>query len=630
MPVPFPNTGELFEERYRVGPLIGSGGFARVYKARQEDLGRDVALKILTPTLDESEGGFYGHKLADRFEQEARLVSRLRDPNTITMYDYGQSSEGLLYMVFEYINGMSLSALIKREGALAPARVAKILKQILGSLEEAHAFDYLHRDIKPGNIMVFEHVGRRDQVKLLDFGIAKVTDQASTLRGDLTADGALIGTPRYMSPEQIRGDEINQQSDLYSLGLVAYEMVMGEKAIASNSSVTIIGKQLDPVPFSIPDMTGCPEGLRGIINRMLAKDRDVRYANAREAIEALNTWEVEGFSGSPRTLGEEPTDAEPSTRHKDISSELDLNTREFGPGRLSTDKVKTVSRDRPDQEREVVAAPVGDSSRSPASPSKSTASSDPLGSRPLSFSEPVGSAEPADMLDREFRRKESSSSSSQPALNKLLAVAIGVLALLLVSFGMYHVVTDSPALEEPGERASGDAHDEAQLAKLDAPVVEEKAQTIDQAERRMVVRTVPSGRDVWINGRPLGRSPVTLNEASVSFPATVRVADEKGEGQVTEVASYRPEVVVEVTDPNSDARTEEAPMKPVERADSEAGEDDDRPRQDVAPRKPEPKQASQTRSQKPQKKAAQPAEDPKESESKEEEPGKLQLPALDY
>ena len=281
----FPKPGDLFEGRYRIRSMIGSGGFARVYSAMQEDLGRVVALKILTPPKD----GDYETKVVDRFNQEARLVSRLQDPHTITMFDFGRSADGLLYMVFEYVNGVSLSHLISTEAPLAPTRVVKILLQTLSSFEEVHAMGVLHCDIKSGNIMVFERVGRADQAKLLDFGIAKLTG-SDQLPQDLTADGALIGTPRYMSPEQIRGEKLTAQSDIYSLGLVAYEMLMGKKAIESNSSVTIIGKQLDPQSFALPVMASVSVGLRTIINRMLAKERDGRYLNASDVMTALSNW----------------------------------------------------------------------------------------------------------------------------------------------------------------------------------------------------------------------------------------------------------------------------------------------------------------------------------------------------
>lgn len=292
----FPDPGQLFEGRYRVGSIIGSGGFARVYRAKQEDLGRDVALKILTPSEIIDGTPAYPEKIVKRFNREAKLVSRLQDPHTITMYDYGQTDRGMLYMVFEFVNGLSVSELVSANGALPWERVVRILDQSLRSLEEAHALGVMHRDIKPSNIMVFEHVGRADQVKILDFGIAKLSKSGSTTSNsttstDLTADGMLVGTPRYMSPEQIRGEEIKAGSDLYSLGLVAYEMLVGAKAIEATSSVTIIGLQLDPKPFTIPDTIDAPAWVRHVIEKMMHKEAAKRYGSAAEVLSDLQNRE---------------------------------------------------------------------------------------------------------------------------------------------------------------------------------------------------------------------------------------------------------------------------------------------------------------------------------------------------
>lgn len=284
----FPVPGEVFEGRYRISALIGSGGFARVYSAVQEDLGRDVAIKILMPATS-SDGNHYSEKIVRRFNQEARLVSRLRDPHTITMFDYGETDNGLLYMVFEYIEGRSLSQIVHEDGAIEPSRVVKVLEATLSSLQEAHAFGVLHRDIKPGNIMMFDYLGRPDQVKLLDFGIAKSLSDKVPGK-DITADGALVGTPRYMSPEQIRGQQLGPASDIYSLGLVAFEMLTGYKAIDSNSSVTIIGRQLDSAPFSLPEEIEVPDGLREIVNRMMAKQMETRFETAEEVLDALRDF----------------------------------------------------------------------------------------------------------------------------------------------------------------------------------------------------------------------------------------------------------------------------------------------------------------------------------------------------
>jgi serine/threonine protein kinase len=284
----FPEPGELFEGKYRIRDLLGSGGFARVYRAEQTDLGREVALKILSPQVSSLASNdsvdSQLESVAIRFEREAKVVSRLRSPYTITVYDYGRTSGGLLYMVLEYIDGVELDE-VRRP--IEPRRVARILEQVLKSLQEAHAHDLLHRDLKPANIMLYEHLGEKDQVKLLDFGIAKMVGEAQKERReeqDLTAADSLIGTPRYMSPEQIRGEGVGPASDIYSLGLVIYELLVGEKAITSSDSIEILGKHLSGESFKLPPNLNVHPELRALIDRMLEKDVDARYATTDEVL----------------------------------------------------------------------------------------------------------------------------------------------------------------------------------------------------------------------------------------------------------------------------------------------------------------------------------------------------------
>src|SRR5690554_2106034 len=157
----FPKAGGVFQNRYRINSVIGRGGFAQIYLAEQMDLGRQVALKVLSPGLRGDDK--HAQEVAERFRREAKLVASLRDPHTIIMYDYGRTEDSLLYMVFEYIDGLTLSGLVRKEGRISAERASKILRQCLSSLQEAHAMGVLHRDIKPANIMVYEHIGRTDQ-----------------------------------------------------------------------------------------------------------------------------------------------------------------------------------------------------------------------------------------------------------------------------------------------------------------------------------------------------------------------------------------------------------------------------------------------------------------------------------
>ena len=297
-----PITGALFEGRYRIGKLIGEGGFSRVYHAVDPE-GRPVALKLLVPDPDGEGSAAYARQLDERFLREARLLEQLRDPHTITMYDFGRSADGVPYMVFEYLEGQSLFAILRDSGALSVDRAVNVLRQTLLGLQAAHCAGILHRDIKPNNIMVMGPLPHgqphaqppQERVKLLDFGIAKAYGDQTLIPGnELTATGTLVGTPRYMSPEQLRdttsGVSLGPASDLYSLGLVAIEMLTGRKLIAMRDRVRLIEAHLSPKPFRIPPGVEVPPGLRAVIHRMVEKDLEARYRSAAEVLRDLADW----------------------------------------------------------------------------------------------------------------------------------------------------------------------------------------------------------------------------------------------------------------------------------------------------------------------------------------------------
>jgi serine/threonine protein kinase len=304
----FPDVGETFEGKYRIEGLLGRGGYAKVYRATQLELERDVAIKVLSPNVQnieasESNSGSV-EALALRFEREAKLVSQLRSPYTVTMHDYGRTDEDLLYMVLEYIDGITLD---DAEVPMEPERISKILRQVLKSLHEAHDRGLLHRDLKPANIMLYEHLGEQDQAKLLDFGIAKLIGERNADRArneaDITGDATLLGTPRYMAPEQIRGDEVGPTRDIYSLGLIAYEMLVGRKAITEDDSVKIMAKHISDEPLRASPEE-CDPDLARIINEMLAKRPEERYQSVRDVIDDLQAYERgEQLQAAPDSAG---------------------------------------------------------------------------------------------------------------------------------------------------------------------------------------------------------------------------------------------------------------------------------------------------------------------------------------
>lgn len=290
-----PDVGTLFENRYRIDAVLGEGGFARVYEATSDGVQRKVAIKVLKP--HDSTG--YDPTMVARFLQEARVMSQLRDPHTITMYDCGRSEDGLLFMVCELLPGEDLSDLLLRRGKLTEAEVVTVVRQILQSLREAHELGLLHRDIKPGNIRIFEYMGEPLTVKVLDFGIAKSSD----LQSQLTATGRVIGTPRYMSPEQLRGQELTPASDIYSVGLVAHELLLGSRERTELVSRVVI-KPADLVS----------RGVRDVVNRMLEPDPTHRFTTAEAVLEALDALDAVSSTVVPTPRPEAAPEAPPTVR----------------------------------------------------------------------------------------------------------------------------------------------------------------------------------------------------------------------------------------------------------------------------------------------------------------------------
>lgn len=300
MNIPLPKAGDLFEGRYRVESEIGEGGFSRVFAARDERNGTRVALKILVPAkIDHGgESPTYQNDIVERFSREARVLKNVREGHAIQLLNHGQTRDGVLFMVFEFVDGRSLFEVIRDEGALAPQRVASFLQQTLQTLQAAHAQGILHRDIKPNNIMVTA----RDQIKVLDFGIAKAfTDQAPG--NDLTAAGTLVGTPRYMAPEQLRGMPIGPPADLYALGVLGVEMLTGRKAMRGKDRMAIIEQQLMPQSIVLPADLDIPVRLRDIVNRMVQKDLRVRYASAAAVLRDLQFWQDANPQSDDTILG---------------------------------------------------------------------------------------------------------------------------------------------------------------------------------------------------------------------------------------------------------------------------------------------------------------------------------------
>ena len=273
-----PKLGETFEGKYELLQILGKGGFAAVYHARDLEIGREVAIKVLTPDTDRA----YSERVAGRFMSEARIIASLQDQHTIRLFEFGQADNGNLYMVFQYVAGEDLAHVLARRGALEPLVAMHVLKQVLSALAEAHEHQILHRDLKPANVLVHEYMGDPFAVKLLDFGIAKTTRSDAPA---LTATGMMVGTPRYMAPEQLFGEELTTASDVYAIGLVALEMLTGSPA-AGGTPEEAMKVQIDTTPFPIPEVVR-GTAIAPVLQKMVAREPAARYPHAGDALVAL-------------------------------------------------------------------------------------------------------------------------------------------------------------------------------------------------------------------------------------------------------------------------------------------------------------------------------------------------------
>jgi serine/threonine-protein kinase len=289
-----PYVGRTIADKYFVNGLIGTGGMGQVYKATHITLDRPVALKMLSKSF------LSDASMVQRFHREARAASKLNHPNCISIQDFGQTEDGALYIAMEYLPGRSLAKLLADEFPLGEARVVRIVGQILAALAEAHAAGIIHRDLKLANVMVEARRDEPDFVKVLDFGIAKLSEPGAG--GQLTGTGIVCGTPGYMSPEQARGEELDARSDLYAVGVILYELLTGRLPFESETPMGFVAKHMTeiPVPPSErrPDV-GISAGLDDIVMRTLAKGRDERPASAEELRELLFTCELSPEAAPP-------------------------------------------------------------------------------------------------------------------------------------------------------------------------------------------------------------------------------------------------------------------------------------------------------------------------------------------
>src|SRR3989440_3828092 len=275
--------GQVLAGKYRIDEKIDEGGMGCVYRATHVLMEKTVAVKVLHPALAADD------RIVARFTREAKAASRISHPHAINVTDFGESENGIVYLVMEYLRGRTLKDIVRDGGPMPLARVTEIVRQVAGALDAAHAEGVIHRDLKSDNIMLEEAAGGGDWAKGLDFGIAKIQQSIHETDPGLTAPNLIIGTPQYMSPEQCsQASDIDARSDIYSFGVIIYETLAGHVPFTGDSPTAIMLKHLqEPPPSVLDERKDMPSSVGRVVARALAKRPEDRYQTAGELADAL-------------------------------------------------------------------------------------------------------------------------------------------------------------------------------------------------------------------------------------------------------------------------------------------------------------------------------------------------------
>ncbi len=311
---PDPLISRVLHDAFEIVAPIGRGAMGAVYRGRQLVVGREVAIKFINSgtefVLEDQE------ILARRFKREAYVLSSLEHPNSVRLIDFGQTEDGLLYLVLELLKGHSLGEVLYEDERLEPARVARIGAQVCRALDEAHGKGIVHRDLKPDNIFLCEYSGQTDFVKVMDYGLARVMDEAPVARLEepnavrMTRMGTTLGTPPYMSPEQAFGAEVHAASDLYAVGILLYEMLTGEPPFIDDDPMVTLARHVHEEPKPVTLDAKLPKGVQSawqeLLDRLLAKRPEDRPASASEVADVLERLMLASAGDAPETFSTDP------------------------------------------------------------------------------------------------------------------------------------------------------------------------------------------------------------------------------------------------------------------------------------------------------------------------------------
>ncbi|MCA1635381.1 MAG: SUMF1/EgtB/PvdO family nonheme iron enzyme [Acidobacteria bacterium] len=459
--------GHTIDGKYRLDGIVGAGGMGTVYRATRLMIGDAVAIKIM-------QSEFVKDDEAERFRREAQAAARLKHPNAVQIYDFGISPDGLVYLVMELVDGESLRAVIRTQGSLAPATAIEIAQQVCAALDEAHEAHIVHRDVKPDNIIV-RRTARGLRVKLLDFGVAKLRDIAAT---NLTQTGSVVGTPHYMSPEQCLGEELDGRSDIYSVGIVLYEMLCGAVPFNSPISTAVIVQHVNqpPPPFR-ERKAGINAATEAAVRRALEKRPEARPQTAGALAQEL----ADSLNGN-LLADEETRESAPGARAKGYGSQPGTDT----VGDLTLERV---------------------AGRTPSAPGASDSGSTPT----VVLSAPSGASAAFAPHSRPSVAGGASTTAGAGNEKKPLLLLIGIAAAIILAAGVIGTTAwlwqGQPETTKKQGQAGANANEEAasptdvnrrqERDALDKKVAKEEPKSLSQPPTGMV--RVPGGEFVMGN-----------------------------------------------------------------------------------------------------------------------------------